>query len=209
MLIVIKFFTVVLFSLVLCSCSKDKQHNQSICFSAYPEEQFEYKKKKFLSERGRSYTFIVDLEKYYKSIKLPVDDRMKLRVLVGHPSRYPTARIINKMLTNKTGRVAPDTIDGLKRYIQTLVPVNDDEFNAENTDYKDVLVKNLDDSLMIRCSRRGDSKVNPSCKFTYRLKSVDVSYYVSLPLIAMWSSIKEDVDRHLLSKEKCRSSMVK
>ena len=198
-----KFCTVVLVSLALLSCSKDDPKKKSICFTEYPEDQFEYEKESFLSERGRAFTFKVDLDKYYKSIKLPVDDRMKLRVLVGHPSRYTTKRIIGNILKNKTGRVAPNTIDGLNRYIKTLVAVSNSEFDSENTNYKDVFVKSLEDSLMISCSRNSESSVNPSCRFTYRLKSVDVSYYLSLPLLPQWSSIKEDIDFNLLSKEKC------
>jgi len=207
MFYVIKFLAVVLIIFFLLSCSQDKPSKKAICFSEYSEKQFEYEKEFDLSERGRSFTFVVRLDEYYKSIKLPVDDRMKLRVLVGHPSRYSTKRIIDNMLKNKTARVSPNTIDGLNRYIKTLVAVSDDEFHSENTDYKDVFVKSLDDSLMASCSRKSNSSVNPSCRFTYRLKSVDVSFYLSLPLLPMWSSIKADVDRHLLSKEKCPASM--
>jgi hypothetical protein len=203
-----KFFIVLCTCIGILSCSKDDASRTTICFSGFPKEQFEYGKEFYLSERGRSYTFIVELDKDYKSIKLPVDSQMKLRVLVGHPSRYPTERIVDNMLKNKTGRVASNTIEGLKRYIKTLVAVSNDEFDPENTDYKDIFIKNLNDSFMASCSRGSNSSVNPSCRFTYRLKSVDVSYYLSLPLLPMWSSIKEDVDRHLLAKENCPSAGV-
>lgn len=201
----IKIITVLFVSIALLSCSKDDNSRTTICFSEYPNDQFEYEKEFYLSDRGRSYTFIVELEKYYKSIKLPVDDRMKLRVLVDHPSRYTTKRIVSNFLKNETGRAAPNTVEGLNRYIKTLVAVSNEEFDSENTDYKDIFVKNLNDSFMASCSRGSDSLVNPSCRFTYRLKSVDVSYYLSLPLLPMWFSIKEDVDSHLLAKEKCPS----